>query len=326
MNYRKVFRSNSGIALIVLASVSLCGCESQTVVDSAPGSETTATPTVTPAATPTPVPASLNSELYFQLISAWDQAPSNPSYFAPSTVDGSPPVFPQSTSCMVAYGESPGPGNAGALNHSCTFDIPEAQLYYSNLTLVMGSADLANCSYMIFYPYFYEINGSTTPPVPGGAATPAPIPVPWLTSDTVTEASCYGYSAGLTLAFAQGIPAVETPPIYTTAGCYNGPATTIPNFPSGFSILTETENIQQTTFSIPSGFSQGQASNRWVANDSTNIAAAGSSYTGEYLLSSMHGYTLQCLNQFGVLTYQMAITIIADHTTGPPATVYQSWR
>ena len=290
------------------------------------GSGAIATATVSASATPASVGASVDAEIYFKLDTAWDQSDAVFTHWTPIVVDGLPPAIPNVGACSVPRGAAPGTDGVPSVPHTCNFHFPEAQLYYSNVRFIYGTSDTTNCKYIKFDPYFYELNAGGTPPAPGTTPTPAPVPETWLAGGTPTLISCFGNAGGYRPVFPMGLELTELL-IYLTSGCSNGPATTITGFPAtNVGLLSETQLAQEFHFDVTSAFKNNQASNRWISNDTTNRGAAGSSYSGEYRLNSMHGYTVQCVNEFGVLTYEMSITITADHTTGPPAAIFKSWR
>ena len=317
----------------VIGAFIYVGCESSTVVNNAGTGGTGGTDTTpTPSPTAGPTAAGLyDSELYFTVTTAWDQSLTDTSSWIPELVDGSAPTAPLPSACLIPFGEAPGSVNPAALTHTCKFTIPEAQLYLSQVQFAAGTTDSAQCKYMKFYPYFYELDDGLTPPFTGAVSTPTPVPVPWLISNSPTPVGCYGAGgAGYTEPYEAGNPLLEAEPIYSTAGCFNGAATAmITGFPgTGFSLLQETESSQQFTLSpIPSAFTSHQATNRWVSNDTANINAQGNAFNGEYLLGSMHGYNFQCFNEFGVLMYQTKITIAVESDySGTNAAIYRAWR
>ena len=319
------------ISACAITFMLLTACKSEELVNGVAGTGGTATAvaTATPVPTGTPVtvlPASYDGELYFTLSSAWDQAPAVLTNFSPTLVDGMTPILPIASACLLPFGQAPAPGNAAALTHTCNFQIPEAQMYFSNIRLKIGSSDPNNCRYLKFYPYFYEVNGPGGPPAIG-SAPPAGTAIPWTVSQAPpAPVPCFGMT-GVNLPVQKGVPAAELARIYSTTGCYNGPATLIANFPFDTSLTSESQYSQEITFAIPSASSGKQLSNRWTSNDSVDITAAGASVGGEYFLSSMHSYVAQCLNSYGVLTYQTKITIGAVlDAGGAAATSYKSWR
>lgn len=290
------------------------------------GSGAVATPTVSASATPVSVGASVDAELYFKLDTAYDAPVTPPTHRVPLLVDGVIPSVSSASACSLPIGTTSGSDAIPAVTHTCEFHVPELELYYSNANFIYGSNDNAKCKLLKFDPYFYELSAEANPPAPGSTPAPAPYPIPW-TVGTVPPVPCYGNAAGFGYLFAQGVELLQTPFIYLTLGCLNGPATKINGFPTAaIGLLGETKSSNEFSFSVPSAYTAGQASNRWLSNDTASKAAAGASYAGEYRLNSIHGYTVQCLNQYGVLMYEMTINIVADHTLGPPAALYKGWR
>ena len=308
----------------------LCACQSnQEVGTLGIGGNTAASASGSPSASATPgASASVDAEMYFKIDTSWDQNNATLTHWSPLLVDGTIPSVSGISACSLPRGSAPGTDSLPAVTHTCNFHIPEAQLYYSKTNFIYGSNDYTNCKYMRFYPYFYAVNSSATPPPPATTPTPAAVNAPF-TLGAVVPVNCYGFVGGVSPrpAFPEGVIATEPGTLYSSPECYNGAGTAVPGFLTrNIGLIVQTQTAQEFNFQVDSGFDLNKSSNRWISNDTANAGAAGASYTDEYLLNSMHGYTLQCLNEFGVLTYEMSITITADHTTGPPAAIYKSWR
>jgi hypothetical protein len=288
----------------------------------------TATPTPTavpPSPTPSPAPASVYSEMYFTLEAAWDSG-SSYTLATPYSVDGVTAAM-ASDSCKISYGTLAGGGTG--LGHTCTYYVPDTQLYFSKLRMKMGSSDPVGCKYVKFYPYYYTIQASAAPGDPVFTPTPAPVTVPWVLPagpSPLATATCFGFYAGTVFAPDLGVPASQSAQRYSTQGCYNGPATSISGFPYVKSVNQETSYNQELSFNVNSANLLNQASSRYASNDLA-AGSRGSSFMAgiEYYPSSMHDYVVQCIDANGNLNYETKITI-SGGSLATPAAVYKTWR
>lgn len=284
MSKNRLVRCSSLLGVPVALSA-LSGClgvkeelkDSAAVVSSSSGSTTVAD-------------ASINAGLYFQFKTAWETDDTD---------------FTTQGTCQIALNAAVG------TTTTCNIAVPEAQLFFSKLTYVVGSADSTQCKRIIFRPYYYL--GSTA-----AAFTPN-----W--DATQTEVDC------------------STSPI--PAECYNGVAAEIvTDFPSYRSMYFLTNLGQETTFNADSANNKTKLDNTYSCNNLADPSAAAGVYAADgysFVGGSTAGttnydsryqnYIVECRDEWNELVYKITARISDEdlstgETPGVPATDhYPDW-
>ncbi|MBS1961054.1 MAG: hypothetical protein JST04_02475 [Bdellovibrionales bacterium] len=168
-------------------------------------------------------------------------------------------------------------GSATGTAVTCSGKIPEGQLYFSNLKFTVGTTSSNTCHTIVFRPYYYV------------ASTAAAYTPPGSTS------------------------AVDCSVLPLDGSCYNGAAKEIvPSFPdySGVYFLTSTGN--EADYTISSGNTLQQGTNRYTCNNKVDKTAA----VAGYVANTMQDYVLECRDEYYELQRKITLTI-GDYDTGP---------
>lgn len=245
------------IPRVALLTVALFGLNSCVKEEDKIASLTSSGSTVTTAP-----PNLANKGLYMMLQSAYEQSAEV------KTVIGT---------CSINFGAVAGS------TQNCTFDIPEGQLYYSQLTFSAGTSDSTQCAFVTFDPYYYR-----------GGTSAAYIP----------QWDLLALAAGTTVACN------ATP----SASCYNGPAVHIVgDFPNRRGMITATSSGMDVEYDVvPSAWELNQLDNRFTASNvlvpGANVGAAGAP-DQEYVANSLQNYRFECLNEYYETIYGINVTI-----------------
>jgi hypothetical protein len=261
---------------IIGTTALISGCVVSTVNPNATSTALSATTTTTTTTTSTQ--ASIAAGLYFTVTSAWDSTPT-------ALVD--------QVACSIPLNAVPGS------TMTCNLTMPEGQLYFSNLALTIGSADLNLCKEVIYYPYGFLASAV----------------------DTYTQ-SKFG-----------AVQAQQTCLTAPSTACYDGAAVTqFPTYPLLTNVAMETASAYETTYTVPSPFSLMELTNTSSANFITNKAAndtavntAGTTLQ-TYVAGSMQGYRAECRDEYYELIYSIDFVLKSIPSTGGGVISFPGWH
>lgn len=258
-----------GLALVVaVSSIALSACkEADELVD--------ATNVTTPSSTPTP--ASQDYPLFLKVETTWETDEDNS--LGPTT----------HANCTVPD------GSAAGTTVACTANIPEGQLYYSNIKFTMGTNSPVTCSRLVFQPYYYKASVSATFR-------------PFWSPDADIDCSGATAEAGAT--------------------CYNGVATEIvPEFPKFRAVYFMTEVQAESSFTAKSGNKQSAGSNRWTSNNllladrGANIAIPFDGYRANTFVD----YSVICRDKWEEPIWEIDLTINDVDSTVDHIETWAEW-
>lgn len=182
--------------------------------------------------------------------------------------------------CRIPYGSAPASFNCSAL-------VPEAQLFYSDLTFTAGTADNVTCSIIYFEPYYYQASSSASFLPTYKNSTAATVPI-----------DC------------------SVAPI--SPDCFNGVAKhMVPTFPNKTSFYYLTSDRSELVKSVASANELGIASNKFSAN---NLADQATPQAGVYIGNSMQNYQVDCRDFWGELHYSINFSLNDEDYPGAGTT------
>lgn len=262
---QKLCRTKSVGVVLSIVFLAACVRPSSDPIDSAP-TNTTSTTTV-PSSTPT-----VEAGLYLRVKTAWETAPT---------------TWVTHGTCSIPSGT----GTAGSpATATCSIAIPEAQLYFSRLSFLVGTAEPSACKIILFHPYYYlgETADATFTPFWDG---------------TGTEIDC------MTLPLP--------------AACFNGPATSIvSSFPDYRSTYFLSADASEVDYTVDSANTQAKTDNTYSCNNLLDPSQAQVTYTGagfSFVGGSSAGttsydgvysnYVVECRDEFFELIYSLSLTL-----------------
>lgn len=182
--------------------------------------------------------------------------------------------------CKIPYGSAPASFNCAAI-------VPEAQLFYSDLTFTSGTADRVTCSVIEFSPYFYQGSSSANF-------------FPTYKNDTSATVSIDCSAAPI------------------NADCFNGVAKVmVPTFPNKTGFYYLTSDRSELVKSVASANELGMASNKFSAN---NLADQVTPQAGVYVGNSMQNYRVDCRDFWNELHYSINFTLNDEDYPGAGTT------
>jgi len=179
-------------------------------------------------------------------------------------------------------------------SYVCDVDIPETQLFYSDLKLTVGTMADSECELIRFRPYYY---------LASRALDFNPL---WRREGEITDCSL-GDS------------------IFTiNSQCFSGSAldSGLGAFPASTNKVFSTQIQKAARFTIRSSFEQGRNSNRWTANKHggvspgepapSSLSSGRDGYDGSIPLT-WQDYQFECLNRFGDVLNRITLAITDVH-------------
>jgi hypothetical protein len=215
---------------------------------------------------------SFTSPLYIQLGTRWE-------------LDTTGPFEVASTNICKIPAMASSPATA-----TCTFKVPEAKLYYSNLKFLVGTTMASVCPLLFFHPYYYRRSANAAFKPPG----------------FTVSVNCSG-----------------------TAGaknklCYGGAAPSIlDDFPDNTGRYFNTNILSEQSFSLASANSI-----RWYGSSRVSYLAASDNSTPASIVNGdvddartgeWYGYNVSCQDMWGETLYNIDITI-EDENWDPNST------
>lgn len=269
-------------------ALGLVACKSETPINGpGTGPQVLGTPNI--GNSQTSLVSSINAEVYLKI----ERQLQSPPDAAKATVG----------ICKVPMGSPRGTVVTCNPSFGGDFSIPEGDLHYSKITFTSGTADAAQCPYLIFQPYYYV--GSV--------------------------------SAGFVPSWNYTIPAdpIDCRPSKATAACFNGAATAmVPGFPATKGFIFLTNFVHESVNTLDSGFNKNQVSNRFTMNansawnspftdpsDSSgyqsfvgDTAAAACSGAGTSCQAGHRDYSVECRDHDYDLIYGVVVVMEDENT------------
>lgn len=172
----------------------------------------------------------------------------------------------------------------------CQVEIPEAELFFGELTFIATAQEKAGCTQLIYAPFFYLESRS---PTFRRSASEEPI-------------NCFGPSETEPFLFMNDVP----------KGCFNGPAPdVIQEFPVRTAQYTPLAASEKIEFSTPSANFLKRGSNRYTVNNLPESLRT-SSFPG-YIGSSMQDWEFICQDAYAEPVRHIVVKI--SDVDRPPA-------
>ncbi len=227
-------------------------------------------------------------------------APTNPSSPLELTVStkysasdsGSSPIG----TCTIASGTLP---TDAAANATCNIQIPELQMYYSDIEFTISTNSETTCSYISFVPFQFRRSNSATfrndsdeTDVDCSGGNP-------------TDKYCYGGAAKFLLGLKDQYPKSEG--LYFIPGANLRTTYTLPS--------SDTNRADDPHISV-------RKNNTNVAN-SFGVSPAATIAAGEvnYLGGSLTNYTFSCSDRWGETQYSWTLILGDDDTPGTAVSI-----
>lgn len=252
----------SSIACIF--ALSGCGTVGGETASAAPGSTT-------------PVSSLADAPLYVEVTSAYENT-------TKTVAQGE---------CTFASTDTPGP----AATKTCTINIPELTLFYSDLTFNVGTASDSICSQVSFVPFYYKRSSAIDYSPLGDNSDDKDCTGP------ADDIACWG-GAGPTLI---GTTFLKSP------GLYFLPSNTL-NFP----YVIKSSNTIRKTSTEPSFLTNANVANNLAIVDRAATLDKDLGDNVSYVGNTMSDYQATCLDPWGNSLYHMNIIISDDDTVVDP--------
>jgi hypothetical protein len=221
----------------------------------------------------------------------------SPLYLYLQTKYESADIYSTFDTCIIASTVSAGTADS---TKDCTFSVPEVQMYYSDLKIVIGTNSSTTCKLISFTPYHFlrSIDPAFLETADGVSTDCSP-------GKYGSNADCWGGAAVgfLGSSFPQ------------SRGKY---------FLAEDKIEENYTSLSANKLRLANGFDAHYRTNRVVANNLADTATGVSVFGTHYISNSMVDYSATCQDELGYVKYRINLLIEdddGDATSDPDGTI-----